>query len=118
MLTDEELSGATLLLSFEKGSLQWKPGEVDYRTWLRKVHPDPKTDAKRIAAAFSQAKNAGAIPIGKVAELSDALQLINKGVRAGSSNTLIHAGGMSTDELRAAARYLQWDGGNLRVVDR
>jgi hypothetical protein len=119
-LTDIERENAISLLSFQNGQLTWKPGEEGYRTWLRKVSPDPKGDAKRIAGIFSQALRAGAIPSGKVSELADAVRLISAGVSAGGSPrpTVFKAGNFTNDELRAAARYLRFEGGSMRVIDR
>jgi hypothetical protein len=120
-LTDVEREHATALLSFQNGQLTWKPGEEGYRTWLRKVNPDPKGDAKRIAGIFSQAMKAGAIPTGKVAELADAVRLISAGVSSGTTDrvpTVFKAGNYTNDELRAATRYLRLEGGSMRVIDR
>ena len=118
-LTAEEYKQALALLSLQNGQLTWRPGEEGYRTWLRRVSPDPKGDAKKIAGIYQQAQRAGAIPLGKVSELSEAVHLINSGVRAGSgAATLYNTGNLTVDELRAAARYLRFEGGAIRVVDR
>jgi hypothetical protein len=120
VLTAAEYKNAAALLSIQNGQLTWRPGEEGYRTWLRKVSPDPKGDAKRIAGIFEEAQKAGAIPQGKVSELVDAVRLINAGVTAGSGNrsTSYNTGNLTVDELRAAARYLRFEGGAMRVVDR
>lgn len=122
-LTDTERENAVALLSYQNGLLTWKPGEEGYRTWLRRINPDPKGDAKRIAGIFSQAREAGAIPTGKINELADAVRLISAGVS--SSNTansgrplVFKAGNYSNVELGAAARYLRFEGGKMRVIDR
>jgi hypothetical protein len=119
-LTDIEKENALSLLSFQNGQLTWKPGEDGYRTWLRKVNPDPKGDAKRIAGIFSQAMQAGAIPSGKVNELADAVRLISTGVSSSNAArpTVFKAGNFTNDELRAAARYLRLEGGAMTVIDR
>ena len=119
-LTAEEYKNAAGLLSIQNGQLTWKPGEEGYRTWLRRMSPDPKADAKRIAGAYDNARKAGSIPHGKVVSLADAVRLINSGVRtAGGTHTAyLSTGGLTVDELRAAARYLRYESGGLRVVDR
>jgi predicted component of type VI protein secretion system len=119
-LSAEEFRQAVALLTMQNGQLAWRPGVEGYRTWLRKVSPDPKGDAKRIAHIFEEAQRAGAIPSGRVSELSEAVHLINSGVRAGQGgrSPLFHTGNLTSDELRAAARYLRFDSGIMRVVDR
>ncbi len=119
-LTSEEYKNASALLSIQNGQLTWKPGEEGYRTWLRRVNPDPKGDAKRIAGIYDDARKAGAIPQGKVEGLADAVRLINSGVRsgAGTRSTLFSTGNLSVDELRAAARYLRYESGAVSVVER
>jgi|GEM_PF-2515722 len=120
ILTAAEYKNAVALLSIQNGQLTWKPGEEGYRTWLRRVSPDPKGDAKRIAGIFHAAQKAGAIPNGQVTELADAVRLINTGVRSasGARPTLYNTGNLTVDELRAAARYLRFERGAMRVVDR
>jgi hypothetical protein len=119
-LSDEEFRQAVALLSMQNGQLTWRPGVEGYRTWLRKVSPDPKSDARKIARIFEEAQRAGAIPSGRVSELSEAVYLINSGVRAGQGgrSSLYHTGNLTVDELRAAARYLRFDSGIMKVVDR
>ena len=119
-LTPDEYKQALALLSIQNGQLTWRPGEEGYRTWLRKVNPDPKADAKRIAGIFREAQRAGAIPNGKVTEIAEAVKLLHTGVRAGtgSSSTLFRATGYTTDELRAAARYMRFESGAIRVLER
>lgn len=115
-LTADEYKQAAGLLSLQNGQLTWRPGEEGYRMWLRKVSPDPKGDAKKIAGIFSEAQRAGAIPAGGVSELAEAVRLLNSGVRSGTA--YYTAGNYTVDELRAAARYLSFDGGGMRFVDR
>ena len=93
---------------------------TDDRTWLRRVNPDPKSDAKRIAGVFEAAQKAGAIRKGEVSGLAEAVRLINTGVRTsgGTRSSHFSAGNLSAEELRAAARYLRFEGGAIRVVDR
>lgn len=119
-LTPDEYKQALALLSIQNGQLTWRPGEEGYRTWLRKVNPDPKADAKRIAGIFQEAQRAGAIPNGKVTEIAEAVKLLNTGVRAGSGSTatLFSATGYTTDELRAAARYMRFESGAIKVLER
>jgi FHA domain len=119
ILTAAEYKNAVALLSIQNGQLTWKPGEEGYRTWLRRMNPDPKGDAKRIAVVFHAAQKAGAIPRDTVRELADAVCLINSGVRVsnGSRSVLYNTGNLTVDELRAAARYLRLEGGAMRVVD-
>ncbi len=119
-LTEEEYRQAVALLSLQDGQLKWRPGEEGYRTWLRKVSPDPKGDARKIALIFQEAQRAGAIPHGRVSELSEAVHLINSGVRpgAGSRGPFFNTGNLTTDELRAAARYLRFERGSMSVVER
>lgn len=119
-LTAEEYKNAVALLSIQNGQLTWKPGEEGYRTWLRRMSPDPKADAKRIAGAYDNARKTGAIPSGKVESLADAVVLINSGMRTagGTRTAYLSAGHLTIDELRAAARYLRYESGALRVVDR
>lgn len=120
VLTAAEYKNAVALLSIQNGQLTWRPGEEGYRTWLRRVNPDPKGDAKRIAGIFHAAQKAGAIPQGQVSELADAVRLINTGVRSstGARPTLYNTGNLTVDELRAAARYLRFERGAMLVVDR
>jgi len=119
-LTAEEYKQAVALLSIQNGQLTWRPGEEGYRTWLRKVSPDPRGDAKKIARIFHDAQRAGAIPSGRVSELSEAVHLINSGVRSAGDGraTLYNTGNLTVDELRAAARYLRFERGALSVVER
>jgi hypothetical protein len=117
-LTGDEYKQAAALLSLKNGQLTWRPGEEGYRTWLRKVSPDPKSDAKKIAGIFKDAQRAGAIPVGGVTELSEAVRLLSSGVRAGSGSAYFSAGNFTSDELRAAARYLRFERGGISFVDR
>ncbi len=120
-LTEEEIKGTGAFLRFENGQLKWKEGEEGYRVWLRKMNPDPRADALKIAAVFAEASKGGAIPNGKAASLTDAIQLMRDGVstpRGGSRpGTLYKAGDYTPAELRAAARYLRLENGVLRVTD-
>ena len=104
-------------MSYQDGRLSWKPGEEGYRTWLRRINPDPKGDARKIAGIFNEAQKTGAIKGAQVGELADVIQLLNS-TSAGNRPMLHKAGNLSIDELRAAARYLRYETGFLRVVDR
>lgn len=119
-LTSDEHKQAVALLTLKNGQLSWRPGEEGYRTWLRKISPDPKGDARKIATTYHEALRAGAIPNGKVSELFEAVSLINSGVRAGAGGraTTFNTGNLTVDELRAAARYLRFEGGSISVVER
>lgn len=119
-LTADEYKQAVALLTLQNGQLSWRPGEEGYRTWLRKVSPDPKGDAKKVATIYREALRAGAIPNGKVSELSEAVSLINSGVRAGAGGraATFNTGNLTVDELRAAARYLRFEGGSISVMER
>ncbi len=119
-LTAVEYKNAVALLSVQSGQLTWKPGEEGYRTWLRRISPNPKADAKRIAGAYETAIKAGTIPQGKVECLADAVRLIHSSTRtgAGTRATLLSSSNLTVDELRAAARYLRYDQGALKVVEK
>ena len=119
-LTAAEYKNAVALLSVQSGQLTWKPGEEGYRTWLRRISPNPKADAKRIAGAYDTAIKAGAIPQGKVECLADAVRLIHSSTRTGASpgSNLLSSTALTVDELRAAARYLRYDRGALKVVEK
>lgn len=120
-LTSAEYRNAVALLSIQNGQLTWKPGEEGYRTWLRRLNPDPKGTARRIAGVFEEAQRAGIISPGQVSGLAEAVRLIHTGVRTGGSAgsaAVFSTGPLTAEQIQSAARYLRFEGGALSVVER
>jgi hypothetical protein len=112
-LTNEEIEGSAALLGVSEGKLGWRTGEEGYRAWLRRMNPDPKGDAKRIAATFNSALREGKLKPFADADLRQALHVISESsiLKSGSA-------GLSRPQILAAGRYLKLANGTLQVVER
>jgi hypothetical protein len=117
-LTADELKGAIKYLVIEKGDLIWKPGEANYRMWIRIIHPDPRRDAERLASLFNRASAAGAIPASASRDLKAALSLITSGVngRGDHAGTNFKLDSLTPNELSAAAALLVLEDGKMKLT--
>ena len=117
-LTADELAGALAHLSISEGHLIWKPGETNYRGWVRLVHPNPHGDAARLATTFNAATAAGAIPASATRDLKAALSLITRGVagRGEKAGTTFQLNTLTPAELSAAGALLTLEAGQMKVT--
>lgn len=114
-LTDEELIGASVLLSLEKGHLSWRSGATDFRTWVRQLKPDAKKtspaqpgSARDAAIVVAQNYNS-LVDDGKIrnspASVMEAIKLIEQQAGKGTMP--------SRTELQDATRFLEMKGGRM-----
>ena len=117
-LTPEELGGALAHLSVTNRVLTWKPGEANYRSWVRLVHPDPHRDATRLATTFNAAAAAGAIPASATRDLRAAVSLITRGVtgRGEHAGNTYQLDTFTPAELTAATALLALEDGSMKVT--
>ena len=117
-LTAEELAGALAHLSITDRLLTWKPGEANYRSWVRLVHPDPHRDATRLAATFNAAASSGAIPASATRDLRAAIILITRGVtgRGKHAGKTYQLDTFTPAELTAATALLALEDGSMKVT--
>jgi hypothetical protein len=117
-LTAEELEGALSHLAVSEHQLTWKPGEANYRSWVRLVHPDPRRDASRLAATYNAAAAAGAIPASATKDLRMALSLITRGVsgRGENADATYKLDTFTPAELAAATALLKMEDGKMKVT--
>ena len=117
-LTEEELKEALSHLSITNRQLSWKPGGANYRSWVRLVHPNPRSDAERLAATFNAAAAAGAIPASATRDLRAALTLITRGTsgRGAHAGTVYKLDTFTAAELTAATALLTLEDGTMKVT--
>ena len=118
ILTEEELREALVHLAVTERLLAWKPGEANYRSWVRLVHPNPRRDAERLAAIFNAASAGGAIPASATRDLRAALSLITRGAagRGEHAGTLYKLDTFTPAELTAATSLLTLEEGKMKVT--
>ena len=112
------MTGALSHLAVTGGRLTWKPGEANYRSWVRIVHPDPHRDATRLATTFNAAAAAGAIPASATRDVKAAVTLITRGVtgRGDHAGTTYKIDTFTPAELEAATRLLTLEEGTMKVT--
>ena len=116
-LTPEELAGALRHLAVINKQLSFKAGELNYRGWVRLVHPDPRRDATKLAATFNAAFAAGAIPASATRDLQTALNLLAKGVSGrGAKANSTYKVDLTPAELAAAATLLALEDRTMKVT--
>jgi len=117
-LTPEELQGALTHLAMEDRSLDWKPGEANYRMWIRLIHPDPRRDAARLATIFNSASAAGAIPASASRDVQAGVSLITRGVsgRGDKAGNTYKLDSLTPTELAAATALLVLEDGKMKVT--